>query len=51
MPPANTTAAQTQRAVQEERQEDEPDPAQSWLALSHLDGKCLYSKQGWFTYA
>ena len=50
MPSANSTAAQT--ALSEEADEhDEVDPVQSWAALSHLDGKCLYLKQGWFTYS
>lgn len=39
------------RIDQLEEVEDELDPVQGWKALAHLDGKCLYSKQGWFTYA
>jgi protein OS-9 len=49
MPSANTTAAQIQSEEVEEH--GELDPAESWAALSHLDGRCLYSKQGWFTYS
>ena len=52
MPSKNSTDAQTVTASAEELDEhEELDPAQSWAALSHLDGKCLYSKQGWFTYS
>ncbi|KAK8847521.1 hypothetical protein IAR55_005379 [Kwoniella newhampshirensis] len=51
MPSSNTTAAQTSRIDQLDEVEDELDPIQGWNALSHLDGKCLYSRQGWFTYA
>jgi protein OS-9 len=50
MPSAAQTAAQNAQAEVEPMHE-EIDPVQSWLALSHLDGKCLYAKQGWFTYA
>ncbi|WVQ83188.1 hypothetical protein IAT38_005327 [Cryptococcus sp. DSM 104549] len=51
MPSPKTTAEQTSRVDQLEEVEEELDPVQGWNALSHLDGKCLYSKQGWFTYA
>ncbi|WWD21612.1 hypothetical protein CI109_106098 [Kwoniella shandongensis] len=51
MPSSNTTAAQTSRIDQLDEVEDELDPVQGWQALSHLEGKCLYSRQGWFTYA
>ncbi|ODN79542.1 hypothetical protein L202_03499 [Cryptococcus amylolentus CBS 6039] len=51
MPSQNTTQSQLATLDQLEEVEDELDPAQGWAALSHLDGKCLYSKQGWFTYA
>lgn len=51
MPSNNSTASQMARIDQLEEVEDELDPDQGWKALSHLDGKCLYSKQGWFTYA
>ena len=47
MPSENSTASQM---VKEEEYE-EIDPAQGWAALSHLEGKCLYTKQGWFTYS
>lgn len=47
MPSENSTASQM---VKEEEYE-EVDPAQGWAALSHLEGKCLYTKQGWFTYS
>jgi protein OS-9 len=49
MPSANSTDSQTARMDLDELVE--LDPVQSWAALSHLDGKCLYSKQGWFTYS
>ncbi|BEJ14716.1 hypothetical protein CspHIS471_0404830 [Cutaneotrichosporon sp. HIS471] len=50
MPSANTTMAQT---VQEALDEPEPDPEESWRALSHLDGQCLYLRipHSWFAYA
>ncbi|WVQ75899.1 hypothetical protein IAR50_005534 [Cryptococcus sp. DSM 104548] len=51
MPSQNTTQSQLATLDQLEEVEDELDPVQGWEALSHLDGKCLYSKQGWFTYA
>ncbi|OWZ66435.1 hypothetical protein AYX14_05909 [Cryptococcus neoformans] len=51
MPSNNSTASQMARIDQLEEVEDELDPVQGWKALAHLDGKCLYSKQGWFTYA
>lgn len=47
MPSDNATASQ----VAEEEEHEEVDPVQGWSALSHLDGKCLYTKQGWFTYS
>lgn len=50
MPSKAITAAQNVLA-EEEPVHEEIDPVESWLALSHLDGKCLYAKQGWFTYA
>ncbi len=31
--------------------EEVPDPVIGWESLRHLDGKCLYSKQGWFSYS
>ncbi len=49
MPSANVTAAQIQSEEVEEH--EELDPTESWAALSHLEGKCLYFKQGWFTYS
>ncbi|WVN89339.1 uncharacterized protein L203_104562 [Cryptococcus depauperatus CBS 7841] len=51
MPSSNTTKSQIATLDQLEDVEDELDPVQGWQALSHLKGKCLYSKQGWFTYA
>lgn len=48
MPHANTTASQVQPT---EEPEVAIDPVSSWAALSHLDGKCLYTRQGWFTYS
>ncbi|BEI83897.1 hypothetical protein CcaverHIS002_0405010 [Cutaneotrichosporon cavernicola] len=50
MPSVNTTMAQT---VQEALDEPEPDPEESWRALSHLDGQCLYLRipHSWFAYA
>lgn len=50
LPSANRTQAQTSTAS-EPHDEQEPDPAASWLALSHLDGQCLYARHRWFTYA
>ena len=50
MPSRNSTAAQTSH-LDELEEYGELDPVQGWGALSHLNGKCLYSKQGWFTYA
>jgi protein OS-9 len=47
MPSDQTKEAQ----MAKEEEYEEVDPAQGWAALSHLDGKCLYSKQGWFTYS
>ena len=49
MPSRNTTESQIPQ--RDERDHEELDPVQSWAALSHLENKCLYSKQGWFTYA
>lgn len=49
LPSSNATAAQMELEKVEEH--EELDPMESWAALSHLDGKCLYSKQGWFTYS
>ena len=49
MPSANSTDSQVVRTKEEEPAE--LDPIQSWAALSHLEGKCIYSKQGWFTYS
>ncbi|OCF77071.1 hypothetical protein I204_02780 [Kwoniella mangroviensis CBS 8886] len=54
MPSTNTTTSQTDlidKLDQVEEVEDELDPVQGWQALSHLDGKCLFTKQGWFTYS
>lgn len=48
MPHANATASQVLPA---EETEVAIDPVSSWAALSHLDGKCLYTRQGWFTYS
>jgi protein OS-9 len=31
--------------------EEIPDPQVGWESLKHLDGKCLYSRQGWFSYS
>lgn len=50
MPSKETTALQDAQAEVQPVHE-EIDPVLSWSALSHLDGKCLYAKQGWFTYA
>jgi protein OS-9 len=50
MPSENVTAAQSQSAQIDEEPE-EVDPAVGWAALSHLEGKCLYIRQGWFTYS
>ena len=49
LPSDNTTASQVQSEAVEEH--DVLDPVESWAALSHLDGRCLYSRQGWFTYS
>lgn len=49
LPSVNNTDSQSRQDEIEEH--EEPDPTQSWAALSHLDGRCLYSKQGWFTYS
>lgn len=56
MPSKNATESQT--ALAEGRgpgdnmgNQPELDPVQSWNALSHLEGKCLYARQGWFTYS
>lgn len=43
--------SQTAQAELHEDDEVELDAAESWKALSHLTGKCLYSRQGWFTYS
>ncbi|WRT64659.1 uncharacterized protein IL334_001593 [Kwoniella shivajii] len=54
MPSRNTTSSQTaliDRLDQVEEEEEEIDPVQGWQAMSHLDGKCLFTKQGWFTYS
>lgn len=54
MPSKNETDLQTNAAREQDeldRADHELDPAQGWAALSHLEGKCLYSKQGWFTYS
>ncbi|ORY23996.1 hypothetical protein BCR39DRAFT_548093 [Naematelia encephala] len=51
MPSSNTTEAQNSIVQGHKAEQEEPDPVQSWQALSHLDGNCLYSKQGWFTYS
>jgi len=50
MPSKNTTDSQI---ISEDKNEvqDEIDPISGWDALSHLDGRCLYSRQGWFTYS
>lgn len=48
MPHPNSTASQVLPA---EDAEVDIDPISSWSALSHLDGKCLYTQQGWFTYS
>jgi protein OS-9 len=50
LPSANRTGAQTS-TLAETHPEPESDAAASWLALSHLDGKCLYWREPWFTYA
>ena len=47
MPSENSTLSQ----MTKEEEYEEVDPAQGWAALSHLEGKCLYTKQGWFTYS
>ena len=48
MPSENSTAAQSAK----EDDHEVVDPAQGWAALSHLEGKCLYTQQGyWFTYS
>ncbi|KAL7419350.1 Protein OS-9 [Cryptotrichosporon argae] len=60
LPAPNATAAQgalrrSSRGGQGQGDEDDdddvPDPAESWKALSHLEGRCLYLRQGWFTYS
>jgi protein OS-9 len=50
MPSASKRAEQNVQAEVEPVHE-EIDPLQAWSALGHLEGKCLYAKQGWFTYA
>jgi protein OS-9 len=50
LPSANRTAEQATSAAQP-HDEPQPDAAASWLALSHLDGQCLYVRHRWFTYA
>ena len=49
MPSRNSTESQTARTDLDEHVD--LDPVQSWAALSHLDGKCLYERLGWFTYS
>ncbi|WWC59607.1 uncharacterized protein I303_102165 [Kwoniella dejecticola CBS 10117] len=54
MPSKNATDTQTamiDSLDQVVESEDELDPIQGWQAMSHLDGKCLFTKQGWFTYS
>ncbi|WVF69689.1 hypothetical protein IAT40_004468 [Kwoniella sp. CBS 6097] len=58
MPSPNTTSSQLRlldqmedAIVEDQTNGSELDPSQGWAALGHLEGKCLYSKQGWFTYA
>lgn len=52
LPSRNTTESQVKRIAEiDDRPEEEVDPVEGWKALSHLDGRCLFSKQGWFTYA
>lgn len=51
MPSENVTAAQSRSAQVEQEDHEEVDPAVGWAALSHLEGKCLYLRQGWFTYS
>ncbi|WWC68090.1 uncharacterized protein I206_102009 [Kwoniella pini CBS 10737] len=54
MPSKNITDTQTamiDSLDQIVESEDELDPLQGWQAMSHLDGKCLFMKQGWFTYS
>ncbi|RXK40925.1 hypothetical protein M231_01773 [Tremella mesenterica] len=53
LPGSNTTRAQTDLVEANARveEEEELDPSLGWAALSHLEGRCLYLKQGWFTYS
>ncbi|WVQ98169.1 hypothetical protein IAU59_005291 [Kwoniella sp. CBS 9459] len=58
MPSRNATSSQLRlldqmedEFVEDHNNGSELDPSQGWAALGHLEGKCLYSKQGWFTYA
>ncbi|OCF33859.1 hypothetical protein I316_04571 [Kwoniella heveanensis BCC8398] len=58
MPSPNTTSHQLRmldqmedEIVEDHNNGSELDPSEGWAALGHLEGKCLYSKQGWFTYA
>ncbi|WWC86782.1 uncharacterized protein L201_001661 [Kwoniella dendrophila CBS 6074] len=54
MPSKNDTSSQTaliDQLDEVEEIEDELDPMVGWQALSHLDGKCLFTTQGWFTYS
>lgn len=51
LPSKNSTMSQSAQAELHDDDDVELDPAESWKALSHLTGKCLYSRQGWFTYS
>ena len=52
MPSGNETARQTTRLSESDSTDlGELDPVEGWQALRHLQGKCLYLKQGWFTYS
>lgn len=51
LPSLNVTESQVNDNARYEDDEPEPDPVASWQALSHLDGKCLYLRHAWFTYA
>ncbi|KAL1407316.1 Protein OS-9 [Vanrija albida] len=51
MPSLNVTESQRDDNERYENDEPEPDPAASWQALNHLDGKCLYLRHAWFTYS
>lgn len=51
MPERNATDSQLALLDGTSNVDEELDPQQGWAALSHLDGKCLYLKMGWFTYS